>query len=316
MKTKLFILFVLLVMVFGVTYAWADDEKRFTPWLAPVNLGSPVNTGSLESCVSISKDGLSLYFSSTRRSGLSRNLYVSERDSTDDPFWGEPQALDILNNPDGFPMWQSCPALSLDEHRLYFTTWRYDSCGGLSGGLDIYVSRRKNRRDNLGWKPAVNLGCEVDGYVNSIYNEVTPALFEDESGEVIMYFASYNPGFGMDIFESRMRDDDTFGPGTPVAVLNSSFNDIGAIVRRDGLEVIFSTNRPPSQGMTDLWMATRESTFDPWSEPVPVEILNSVFFEGGRISFSFDGTKLYFRSDRTGNGDLYVARREKLGGRK
>ena len=38
------------------------------------------------------------------------------------------------------------------------------------------------------------------------------------------------------------------------------------------------------------------------------------FFEGGRMSFSFDGTELYFRSDSSGNGDLYVATREKLGG--
>ena len=36
----------------------------------------------------------------------------------------------------------------------------------------------------------------------------------------------------------------------------------------------------------------------------------------GRISFSFDGRELYFTSNRSGNIDLWVARREKLQGKK
>ena len=41
-----------------------------------------------------------------------------------------------------------------------------------------------------------------------------------------------------------MREDDTFGPATPVAELNSSIYESGPVVRRDGLEVIFQSSRP------------------------------------------------------------------------
>jgi hypothetical protein len=122
-----------------------------------------------------------------------------------------------------------------------------------------------------------------------------------------------------------MRDDDKddaprppdFGPGIPVHKLNSDDNEHGAIVRRDGLEVIFSTSRPGGKGDMDLWTATRKSTFHKWSKPEHIEgLINSEFFEGGRMTLSFDGRELYFRRGRTGdpgNGDLWVARRKKLG---
>ena len=68
-----------------------------------------------------------------------------------------------------------------------------------------------------------------------------------------------------------------------------------------------------------MWTATRESTFHPWSDAVPIEILNSEEYETGRISLSHDGRELYFRSDRLWDekkGDFYVATRDKLRGKK
>ena len=122
---------------------------EFTDWSPPVNLGFVVNSPYLDSCVAISKNGLSLYFSSNRQSpgptgnSANRDLYVSQRDSADAP-WGAPQPLAMLNT----PAWDSCPALSLDEHRFYFTSPRTATCGG----QDMWVSRRQRsaRRLRLG----------------------------------------------------------------------------------------------------------------------------------------------------------------------
>ena len=104
MKVKLFILLVLLLAAFGFAYAWDDDDDdddamRFGPWLTVDNLGSPVNSPAMDSCVSISKDGLSLFFSSNRDqvAPWDRDIYVSQRASTDDD-WGDPQPLDHLSN--------------------------------------------------------------------------------------------------------------------------------------------------------------------------------------------------------------------------
>ena len=165
----------------------ATAMAQFTDWSVPVNLGPVVNSPYGDSCVTISKNGLSLFFSSNRQSPgtADRDLYVSKRDSTTQP-WGEPQPLLTLNTAD----WESCPALSLDEHRLYFSSPRSGGCGG----QDIYVSRRHDRRDDFGWEPPVNLGCDGQGGPNSGEGELTPALFEDEAGRVLMYFSSDRSG--------------------------------------------------------------------------------------------------------------------------
>lgn len=289
----------------------ASAAAQFTDWSAPVNLGPVVNSPYTESCVTISKNGLSLFFFSNRyafNSSAAWRLYVSKRMSVDAP-WGTPEEIVGFNEGKG----ASCPALSPDEHRLVFVstrTDRADSCGG----ADLWVSRRHDRRDDFGWGPPENLGCQV----NSASFDQLPTLIEDETGTEVLFFSSGRPGSlgAGDVYQSRMRPDGTFGPAVPVTELNTPYADSVA-VRRDGLELILATNRPggPYPGTTDLWTAHRESTADPWSAPVPLPVLSSAFFEGARMSFSFDGRALYFNSDRpggVGNRDLWIATREKL----
>jgi hypothetical protein len=292
----------------------AAASAQFSDWSVPVNLGPVVNSQYLESCVTISKNGLSLFFSSNRQSPgtTNRDLYVSKRDSISEP-WGLPQPLASLNT----TSWESCPALSLDEHRLYFTSPRNGGCGS----QDIWVSRRHDRRDDFGWEPPVNLGCAPEG-PNSTAGEVTPALFEDEAGRVLMYFSSDAEVPGeFHIFESVMGEDGKFGPASLVPELMGPFEQ-GVTVRRDGLEVIFLSYRPESGGSyewPDFWAATRTSTAHPWSAPVLVPSLGSPSLAQGKISLSFDGRELYFTSFRPvafGSADLWVARREKLQGKK
>lgn len=301
----------------------ATAIPQFTDWSVPVNLGMPVNTTAVESCVTISKNGLTLFFSSVRPTGQgSRDLYVSKRHRIRDP-WGEPQPLTTLNT----PSWESCPALSLDEHRLYFTSPRPGGCGG----QDIYVSRRHDRRDDFGWEPPANLGCDSEGGPNSGAGDLTPALFEDERGRVLMYFSSdRDVPFEYHTYQSGMGKDGTFGPASLVAELMGLYEQ-GVTVRRDGLEVIFLRATPapypsPNDYSMDFWAATRRSTKDPWSTAVHVPSLGTPAggpFAGpawaqGKISLSFDGRELYFTSWRPdlSNADLWVARREKLHGKK
>lgn len=291
---------------------------QFTVWSSPIKLGSPINTPFQDSCVSISKNGLALFFSSNRQTenpvSPDRDLYVSTRESLNAD-WGTPVPLTTLNM---VGVWDSCPQLSLDEHRLYFTSTRAGGCGG----EDFWVSRRHDRKDNTGWEAPEHLACEAQGGVNTAGRDLTPALFEDESGKVIMYFSKVQPGTPYwGIFQSEMRDDDTFGPGTPVAELNSTtYSSAYAAVRRDGREVIFASNRPGGSavaGSMDFWTATRASTSDPWSNPVFNSEFGNPAWAGGHFSFSFDGREFYFNSWAPGGytvpgGDIYVVRREKL----
>ena len=307
MKQVVFVVGVMLSLLTASTYA------QFGEWSAPVNMGPVVNSASNDFCVAISKNGLSLIFASNRSGGVGGNdLYVSKRASANDP-WEAPLLVPNVNSTAA----EMCPTLSLDEHRLYFASGRAGGCGG----TDIWVSRRHDRRDDFGWQPPENLGCEDNGYINGPYGDFPRALFEDETGAVVMYFASSRPGLGgYDYYASNVRDDDTFGPGSMITELSSPFDDGGMAVRRDGLEVIIGTTRPGGLGDYDLWVATRESTSDPW--PIPVHLpapLNTAYDEGGKMSFSFDGRALYFRSGRPGGSggwDLWVATRERLGGKK
>ena len=233
----------------------ARDVPQFTDWGPPQNLGPVINGPYTDSCVAISKNGLSLFLSSTRQTGntspseQNRDLYVSHRETTDAP-WGEPQALAALNS----AYWDSCPALNLDEHSLYFTSAR----PGDYGLQDIWVSRRHDRRDDFGWEAPTHLGCETDGSVNTPQIEVFPTFFEDETGKVLMYFGRSGTGI-MDLYQSEMREDDTFGPATPIVELNTPTTiEHSVTVRRDGLEVLFGRGNPG--GALRFWTSTRASS--------------------------------------------------------
>ena len=116
---------------------------------------------------------------------------------------------------------------------------------------------------------------------------------------------------------STLQADGAFGPAALVRELSSPFRDTRVAIRRDGLEIFLSTGRPGGVGSEDIWVSTRATTLDPWSPPVPLgPVVNSPSFDGGP-ALSFDGTELYFHSDRPGGFggyDLYVTRRARLRG--
>lgn len=267
----------------------ADDPPRFSDWTAPVNLGPPVNTTLADVTPAISRDGLSLYFSAGTGPG-NFDIYVSRRASLD-AAWGPPQNLGMTVNSVDHDVE---PVLSIDGHRLYFTSNRD---GGL-GGEDLYVARRRDQRDDFGWEPPVNLGSGV----NTAANEVSPTFYEDDAtGTVAMYFESNRPGGSgnEDIYASTLLGDGTFGPAVLVGSLSSTFRERQPTVRKDGLEIFFASNRPElgRVGMLDLMVATRARTSDPWSPPVYVgPVVNGPFVDGSP-GLSFDGTTLYFHSN-------------------
>jgi hypothetical protein len=79
--------------------------------------------------------------------------------------------------------------------------------------------------------------------------------------------------------------------------------------------MFFDSNRPGSLGATDLWVATRQSTADPWSPPVNLGSAVNTSSGELRPSLSFDGTSLYFHSNRSGSFgsvDIYVTTRAKV----
>ena len=295
-----------------------NAPPQFSVWAAPVNLGPIVNSAFADLDPFISKDGLSLYFIAGQGRGGSgqRDIWVSQRASTDDP-WGPPQNLGPTVNS---AAQENTPTLSHDGHRLYFASNRP---GGL-GGFDLYASRRRDKRDDFGWEAPVNLGNGV----NTSANEADPAFHEDEAtGGVTLYFASNRPGgAGLeDVYAGALGPDGSVGPVGLVAELSTSSNDKHPAIRRDGLELFMTSDRPGGFGNADVWVSTRTSAAGPWSAPVnlgpvvntPTRPPDAEQANDFRPALSFDGTALYFAAAfRAGNVsdmfDLWVTTRSKL----
>ena len=296
-----------------------DDPPLFSDWSAPVDLGPPVNTTVADVAPFISKDGLSLYFGVIDAPGGfgGEDIWVSQRISVDAP-WGPPQNLGATINSAAA---ETGPRLSVDGHHLYFASNR----AGF-GGNDLYVARRKDKRDPLGWQNPVNLGSAV----NTSANESTPTFFEDgATGTITMYFDSDRPGRGdLDLYSSALMSDGTLTPAVLVEDLSTSSRERQPTVRRDGLEMIFVSNRLPRVGMTDLWVATRATTSDPWSAPENLGPVVNTTFVDSSPALSHDGTALYFHSNANRPGgmgpcfgdegpcffDIYVTTRSKWKG--
>lgn len=271
-----------------------------------------MNTASNENTPCVSRDGLSLYFTSFRAGpfGATGDLYVSQRPTTADP-WGTPVNLGPNINTSVLEYW---PTLSPDGHRLYFS--RFINHNG-NNNFDLYVSRRHNKNDAFGWEPAV----PVTELNTPEFNEVALAFFEDEAtGRLMAYFSS-NPLGNGDLFMTWLQDDDTFAPPVAVTELNTAANDRLATIRRDGLEIFF--NRGPGSTGTaigPIFTAVRPNTFTPWSQPVPLPWPinpDPAHVASYAPRLSFDGTELYFASDRGGGfglGDIWVSMRTRLKG--
>ena len=282
-------------------------SQRYSAWSAPANLGSLINTSGFDGCPSTTKDGLNLLFMSNVGSGV-HDLYVSHRESLDSG-WAPPVSLGSGVNTTSAEI---CPTLTISGRHLYFASNRPGGCGD----YDIYVARRVSKESWTEWDEPVNLGCEV----NSAGPEFSPSLFEDEDGTVELYFSSgLRPGglgFG-DIWVSKLQITGSFGPAEPVVALNTAANDIRPKIRaRDGLEIFFDSNRPGSMA-ADIYTSTRECTSCPWTTPVNLgSTVNSTGIDGG-AALSFDGTELYFMSNRAGgfgDQDIWMVRRERLTG--
>jgi hypothetical protein len=107
--------------------------------------------------------------------------------------------------------------------------------------------------------------------------------------------------------------DFTFGATTNVGPkVNTSYNDGTPCISRDGLSLYFGSTRPGGVGAHDLWVATRTSTVDEWSEPVHLGTAVNSWAQDYGPSISGDELTLYFRSNRSGGlgqGDIWVSTR-------
>jgi serine/threonine protein kinase/Tol biopolymer transport system component/tetratricopeptide (TPR) repeat protein len=279
------------------------------PTYADFIFGEPVNVettipfldGSWDLIDCLSYDGLEMYIESSRPGGQGgTDIWVLKRATTEDD-WGPPENLGpLVNSPD----WDSVASISADGLTLYFTSSR---AGGYGQG-DIYVERRATTNDP--WGPATNMGPTI----NSSGGDRSAWVSGDN---LELYFASSRAGGygGSDIYVARRATtDDPWGPPVNLGpVVNSAYGEYTNSLSPDGL-VLFvgdweaaTKMRPGSYGGPDLWVTRRASLSDPW-QPL-VNLGPQVNGAGADYMprISPDGHTLYFYSDRNGTSGIWQA---------
>jgi WD40 repeat protein len=271
----------------------------------PVNLGPSINTAATEFQMTLSANGLTMYFAGDRPGTLGGNdLWVAKRQDPNAP-WG--QAVNLGPNINSSAN-EAGPFLTPDEHCLYFTSRRP---GGL-GGSDLWKSCRDNLDEEFGANPSVNLGSPL----NTTFDDDAGAFYVDPStGALVIIFASTRPPNqgDLDYWTATQNPDGTWSDPVPVNELNTPFREGGhPTISPDGLTIYFSSNRPGGLGGMDIWVSTRPTTSDKWSAPVNVGApINSPSNDAAPF-LVHNSNLLYFSSNRAGgfgSNDFYVVRR-------
>jgi Tol biopolymer transport system component len=268
----------------------------------PTNLGPTVNSSNCDEGLTISFDGLTLFFASNRSPRIgSWDIWQCTRETIEDE-WGSAENLgSTVNSPQG----EGYPSISADGLELFFCSlyWQAVRPGG-SGGADLWVTRRDSISDD--WNEPENLGPVV----NSTSHDTEPSISADG---LSLYFSSERPGGegGNDLYvTTRITKDDEWGaPENLGTVVNSSSNDMGPCIYADGLALFFRSGRPGGYGNSDIYITTRATTSDPWGEPVNLgPIINNSATQTSHY-ISPDGSTLYLDTGGPSMGcyDLWQA---------
>ncbi len=314
MKFMLIFVFALLAMPAAST-AQLRKAHKFTDWAPIVHLPAPINSEFDDHAAILTKDEKTMYFTSNRTGsvGGSEDIWVSTRKSKTSA-WRTPVNLGLTINT---PAMERVRSFSADGRVLLYQSDRSDGYGF----TDIWATYRKNSRDEFAWSEPVNLGSMI----NTPFTELAANyLFADAGRLQKLFFSSTKPGGfgGPDIYESTINDLG-FEYSVNVFELNSPSIETCFWVRDDGLELIFSSNRPNITGdiqQHDMWVAYRDSVYETWSPPSRLgPNINVPDWQDVNPALSFDNRTMLMASRRPGgigpgSFDIYVTTRQPLGG--
>ena len=170
------------------------SKREGNDWSTPFNIGGPVNTAGWESQPSISADGRTLYFVSTRQGGYGGyDIWSSELNT--DGTWSNPINLgqEINTSFD-----EQSPFIHPDNESLYFSS---NGWPGL-GNKDLFLSRKAYVGDKqTGWQKPENLGFPINTYAEE------SGLSISNNGKLAFFSSIQNEGFGkLDIYSFELPD--------------------------------------------------------------------------------------------------------------
>ncbi len=193
---------------------------------------------------------------------------------------------------------------SHDGLQLYFAVWGRP--GGFGSG-DIYMAERETF--NSPWQEPFNLGPNV----NSSACEVEPSI---SSNGLELYFSSWDDWI-LRVCTRPSKDAPWSSPvkiGPPVGsdepALAVGSNDAWSPdISADGLSLYFASTRPDGFGDSDIWVAKRDTTADPWTAPINLGPNVNTSAHDTFPSISTDGLTLVFNR---GYASIYATTRKSI----
>lgn len=263
-----------------------EPPPEVGPFGPPVSL--PFNDPlSEDDDPTLTEDMLELYFASQRLGGLGNDdIWVTRRDSLDAE-WEAPELVVELST---FAR-DNTPEVSLDGRVMMLASTR----GGLLDE-DVFVSTRADR--SVPW-PEPTPVTEL----NTAVRDVCPFATADVS-RVYVCTGSF---LTLDLVRFEKGAGGWSEP-TPIVELNTPELDCGAWLDASERVIAFMSDRPGGAGATDLYVAYRPTVDEPFGVPERIGGINSPWWDDDPW-ISQDGGVVYFKSDRAGVGDLYVAYR-------
>ncbi len=232
------------------------EEKRWrlcmsrhkdSTWSKGVELPSPFNSGDPEGSVSLTADGMELYYSIIRLSGgyANSDIYCARWNAASGKWRVSPLGPSI----NGDKTWESQPSISADGQILVFASNRK----GGQGGTDLWRCRRLKNGD---WSRPENLGTNI----NTPGNERFPFLAAD--GHTLYFLSDGWQGFGgYDVYFSNLADAYGNRPTNLGLPINTEGDEISFGVTADGRQGYFAGRTASSRSsdilIFDLYPAAR-----------------------------------------------------------
>jgi hypothetical protein len=201
-------------------------------WSLPSNVGAPINTSRWESQPSISSDGNTLFFSSSRHGGKGgKDIWYARLNNKNQ--WSEPINMVIINS-EGDEM---SPFIHFDGKTLYFAS---DGLPGM-GGFDLYMTRLLN---DTTWSEPKNLGYPINTYNDEL------GLIIDAAGQKAYFSSTRDKSRGKDIFSFDLYE--TVKPD-PVSYMKGKVFDkeTGMLLRADYQLTNLTTGKLVVKNATD-----------------------------------------------------------------
>lgn len=238
----------------------------------------------------LSRDNQTLLFS--RNDVPDENLYQAQRSDRGRVF-ANPIAIASINTESG----DGSPYVTPDGLTLYF----YSDRAGGPGSRDLWTATRATTSADFN-------DAEVIPVVNGTTRDHFPWLTPDRLGLLFMSDRTGGQGRSDIWLAERTTPTATFSTPRNLIELNTSAHEGAMTLSRDGLTIIFVSDREGGSGDTDLWTATRARMSDAFPTPTNLSAVNSST-QDDDPKLSNDGRELVFSSVRNGVRNIWRALR-------